>query len=86
MNARVLITVSGGVAEYVSDGAVDVELIDYDNEPNAAIPALFADMVNEQGYHRSRCITTGCGSLARTVPGEPTAFFALCEECYAKIS
>ena len=86
MRARVLITVSGGVAEHVSDGNVDVELIDYDNEPKAVIPALFAGMVDGQGYHCSRCVTPGCDSLARTIPGKPSAFFALCETCYAKLA
>lgn len=42
---RVLIRVRGGVAEFVSDGMVRVELVDFDNEPNAPIPTGFEDMV-----------------------------------------
>ena len=41
---RVRITVSGGVADYVTDGDVNVELIDYDNEPDAITPKAFKDM------------------------------------------
>ncbi len=43
-SARVLITVRGGVADYLTDGNVKVALIDYDNEPNAEIPEEFSDL------------------------------------------
>ena len=42
--ARVLITVEGGIADYVTDGNVEVALIDYDNEPDAKIPEEFSDL------------------------------------------
>lgn len=42
--ARVLITVKGGVADYVTDGDVSVALVDYDNEPDAEIPEGFEDL------------------------------------------
>ena len=43
-SARVLITVRGGVADYVTDGNVKVALIDYDNDPDAEIPGEFSDL------------------------------------------
>lgn len=46
-SARVLITVRGGVADYVTDGNVEVALIDYDNEPGAEIPEEFSDLDSE---------------------------------------
>ncbi len=45
--ARVLITVKGGVADYMTDGKVEVALIDYDNEPGAEIPGEFSDLDSE---------------------------------------
>lgn len=46
---RVLITVSGGVAEYVCDEGVDVETFDWDNykvdpEETGPVPAHFKDL------------------------------------------
>jgi hypothetical protein len=46
-SARVLITVKGGVADYVTDGNVNVALIDYDNEPDGEIPEGFNDLGTE---------------------------------------
>ncbi|WP_353163491.1 hypothetical protein [Salinisphaera shabanensis] len=43
---RVLVVVSGGVAYCLADGGVDVALIDYDNEPDAAIEPRFADLLS----------------------------------------
>ena len=45
VSRRVLITVSGGVADYASDDDVAVCLIDFDNEPNKQIPTDFADLM-----------------------------------------
>ncbi len=42
--ARVLITIRGGAADYVTDGHVSVAMIDYDNEPDAMIPEEFRDL------------------------------------------
>lgn len=48
---RVLITVSGGVAEYVCDEGVDVETFDWDNykvdpEETGPVPAHFKDLAD----------------------------------------
>ena len=43
-SARVLITVRGGVTDFVTDGNVEVALVDYDNEPDAKIPEGFSDL------------------------------------------
>ncbi len=42
---RVLIIVSGGVAEYAADDNVAICLIDFDNEPNKEVPACFTDLM-----------------------------------------
>lgn len=42
---RVLIMVSGGVADYIVDGDVEVELVDFDNEPDAPTPRGFEDLM-----------------------------------------
>lgn len=47
---RVLIQVYGGVADYICDEGVDVELIDYDNEPDAEIPERFRDLQDNSFY------------------------------------
>lgn len=49
---RVLVTVSGGIAEYAQDTGVQVELFDFDNfqadkENTPKVPALFADLAAE---------------------------------------
>ena len=41
MLKKVLIIVRGGVADYSADDGVLVELIDYDNDPDAEIPEDF---------------------------------------------
>jgi hypothetical protein len=46
---RVLVTVSGGIADYVADAGVDVEVFDHDNykddpEGTGGVPAHFADL------------------------------------------
>ncbi len=46
-SARVLITVKGGIADYVTDGNVKVALVDYDNERDAEIPGDFSDLRSE---------------------------------------
>lgn len=46
--ARVLIQVMGGVADYLADGDVDVELIDYDNDPDPPTPERFMDLCPEK--------------------------------------
>ena len=42
---RVVIIVRGGVAEYCNDEGVDVLLMDYDNQPDAVVPAQFQDLL-----------------------------------------
>ena len=46
--ARVLIQVMGGVADYLADGDVDIELIDYDNDQDAPTPERFMDLCPEK--------------------------------------
>jgi hypothetical protein len=46
---RVLVTVNGGIADYVADAGVDVEVFDHDNykddpEGTGGVPAHFADL------------------------------------------
>ena len=43
-NNRVLVLVRGGVAEVFADNAVQVFLLDYDNEPDRSIPDGFIDL------------------------------------------
>ena len=43
-SARVLITVRGGVTDFVTDGNVEVALVGYDDEPGAKIPEGFIDL------------------------------------------
>jgi hypothetical protein len=46
MSARVLITVCGGVAEYVTEGDVEVNIIDFDNiEAGDAPPDISPEML-----------------------------------------
>ena len=51
---RVLITVSGGVADYVADNGIDIEIFDHDNYkvdpepwPTGGVPPHFADLLPE---------------------------------------
>lgn len=50
---RVLITVSGGVADYVADEGVDVEIFDHDNyeagDADLTVSAHFADLAEPIG-------------------------------------
>lgn len=59
MSARVLIVVNGGVAEYVFDGDVDVEIFDVDNYEagdDITIPASFADLASVFSSIPDECI------------------------------
>lgn len=51
VNPRVLITVKGGVADYIADRGVDVEIFDRDNfeagDSNLAVPLHFADLAKQ---------------------------------------
>lgn len=51
VNPRVLITVKGGVADYIADRGVDVEIFDRDNfeagDSNLAVPSHFADLAKQ---------------------------------------
>lgn len=51
VNPRVLITVKGGVADYIADRGVDVEIFDRDNfeagDFNLAVPSHFADLAKQ---------------------------------------
>jgi len=52
VHPRVLVTVSGGVADTVEDGGVEVAIFDHDNykedpECTAKVPALFAGMATD---------------------------------------
>jgi len=42
--ARVLITVEGGIADYVTAGNVKVALVDYDIDSQAEVPEGFSDL------------------------------------------
>lgn len=51
VNPRVLITVKGGVADYIADRGIDVEIFDRDNfeagDSNLAVPSHFADLAKQ---------------------------------------
>ena len=52
MAAKVLITVRGGVADYVTDGDVDVEIFDFDNHEagdEIMLPSSFSALASIMG-------------------------------------
>lgn len=56
---RVLIQITGGVAEWLSDDSVHVEVCDYDNEPNKEVPA------SHQSLLKGKCqAAEGCDADA----------------------
>lgn len=48
MPKRVLVTVQGGVADAIGDDGVLIEIVDYDNEPDAQISEDFLYLAESQ--------------------------------------